>query len=595
VRSWRRVGALFGFWGPPDRTLLERMAAALRHRGRGTPVLVEQPWGSLGFDAPPDDVPRVGTLAGAWEDGATAFALCGDPRDSAGSPMRADDRSPTHARAELARAWREQGTAALAGVHGSWVAAILEPRRLVLARDHVGERSLSWTRMGSRVLFASEPKGLWSLPGFTRRPSLPALAQYLAYSFVPGPTTMLADVFALRCGCALSFDGGDPSEHRFFDFESIATDDAVDEQEWAERFRAVCGEAVAVRLPARGDVGLFLSGGLDSSVIAAELVRRAPARVHSFSIHFGPKRPSELPFARAVAERCGTEHHEIELRPRDFLPRFREVAWHLDDPIGDPITVPNFELSRRVAAITRHVFNGEGGDPLYGGPKNLPMMLAHWYGGVDHGPGSRERTYVASFRRAHDELDRLLTPEARREIDVERDLVAPLTPLLHAERPPTLLGKLQAANIRLKGAHLILPKVERMTAAAGLAIQSPLFDPRLVELSFAMPGRMKLRDGVEKWVMKQAYADALPDAVTWRPKSGMRVPVHDWFLGEMRGFARELLAPRRLRANGLWSPERVKQILAYDREQPGGRYGLKLWMLLAFETWRSLVVDGESP
>lgn len=585
------MGALFGFWGPPDRALLERMAAALRHRGRGAPVLVERPWGSLGIDPPPAHVPRTGALAGAWDDGDTAFALAGDPQ------AFASDREPASARGALAQAWREHGPAGLAALRGPWVAALLEPRRLVLARDHVGERSLAWTRMGGRVLFASEPKGLWSLPGFTRRLSLPALAQYLSYSFVPGPTTMLADVFALRCGCAVVFDGdgGEPTEHRFFDFESIATDDTTDERAWAERARAACGEAVAARLPRGGDVGLFLSGGLDSSMIAAELVRRAPARVHTFSIHFGPKRPNELPFARAVAERCGTEHHEIELRPRDFLPRFREVAWHLDDPIGDPITVPNFELSRRVAGITRHVFNGEGGDPLFGGPKNLPMMLSHWYGGLDHGPGSRERAYLASFRRAHDELDRLLTPEARREIDVERDLVAPLTPLLHAAAPPTLLGKLQAANIRLKGAHLILPKVERMTAAAGLAIQSPLFDPRLVELSFAMPGTMKLRDGVEKWVLKQAYADALPEAVTWRPKSGMRVPVHDWFLGEMRRFARELLAPRRLRAHGLWSPARVKQILDYDREHPGGRYGLKLWMLLAFETWRSLVIDGEAP
>lgn len=588
------MGALFGFWGPPDRALLERMAAALRHRGRGAPKLVEHPWGSLGLDASPAEVPRTGALAGTWSDGDRTFALAGDPR------AFADDREPATARPALARVWIDHGPAALGKLRGPWVAAILEPRRLVLARDPVGERSLAWTRMGARVLFASEPKGLWSLPGFTRRPSLPALAQYLSCSFVPGPATMLANVFALRCGAALAFDGGEPSEHRFFDFESLAPKDeagdgAVDEREWAARARAACGEAVAARLPGRGDVGLFLSGGLDSSVIAAELVRRAPARVHSFSIHFGPKRPNELPFARAVAERCGTEHHEIELRPRDFLPRFREVAWYLDDPIGDPITVPNFELSRRVAGITRHVFNGEGGDPLLGGPKNLPMMISHWYGGLDHGPGSRERAYLASFRRAYDELDRLLTPEARREIDVERDLVAPLTPLLHAEAPPTLLGKLQAANIRLKGAHLILPKVERMTAAAGLAIQSPLFDPRLVELSFAMPGTMKLRDGVEKWVLKQAYADALPPEVTWRPKSGMRVPVHDWFLGEMRGFARELLSPRRLRANGLWSVERVKQILAYDREQPGGRYGLKLWMLLAFETWRSLVIDGESP
>lgn len=359
---------------------------------------------------------------------------------------------------------------------------------------------------------------------------------------------MLADIFSLRCGHALELelelDASTERSTKFFDFESIAGAAAgaaadTDAEVWARATQQALAQATAERLPRSGDIGLFLSGGLDSSIVGVELARHAPGRVHSFSVHFGAKLPNELEFARVVARRLGTIHHEIELRPRDFLPRFREAAWHLDDPIGDPITVPNFELSRQVASITRHVFNGEGGDPVFGGPKNLPMMLGHWYGGVDHGPGSRERAYLSSFRRAYDEVDRLLSPEARAQIDPQRDLTLPLTGLLHAERPPTLLGKLQAANLRLKGAHLILPKVERMTAAAGLAIQSPLFDPRLVELSFAMPGPMKLRDGVEKWVLKRVYASALPPEVIWRPKSGMRVPVHDWFLGEMRGYARE--------------------------------------------------------
>lgn len=257
--------------------------------------------------------------------------------------------------------------------------------------------------------------------------------------------------------------------------------------------------------------------------------------------------------------------------------------------------MPNFELSRIVAGSVGHAFNGEGGDPVFGGPKNLPMLVAHWYGGVDHGPGSRERTYLSSFRRAYDEIDRLLTDDVRQQIDIERDLLSPLTPILHGDRPTTLLGKLQVANVRLKGAQLILPKVERMTAAAKLAMASPLFDARLVELAFAMPGRMKLRDGVEKWILKAAWGDALPASVVQRPKSGMRVPVHDWFKTEMRPLARELLSERRLARGGIWNPKRVAQILDYDVDQPGGRFGLKLWMLLAFETWRSLVLDGESP
>jgi len=591
------VGAAFGFWGPPDRGLLAAMAANLRHRGRGTPVFVERPWASIGYDPAPDDVPRLGALAGHWRDGDVDVVLAGDPSSVDGVQYGAEGEPgvAVAGRRALVEAWRARGITGLASLSPPWIAAILEPGRLTLARDHVGMRQLAWGRFGDRVLFASEPKGLWRLPGFPRRLHLPALAQYLACSFVFPPHTMLADVFALGCGHALVLDDAGVHERGFFDFESIPEDPAVDEPTWSSRTAGALAQACRERLPGRGDVGLYLSGGLDSSIVGVELARAAPGRVHSFSIHFGAKLPNELGYARAVASHLGLEHHEVALRPRDFLPRFREVAWHLDDPIGDPITVPNFELSRRVAATTKLVFNGEGGDPVFGGPKNLPMMLSHWYGGVDHGPGSRERAYLTSFRRAYDELDRLLSPEARAQIDPDRDLVAPLTARLHADRPPTLLGKLQAANIRLKGAHLILPKVERMTAAAHVAIQSPLFDPRLVALSFAMPGAMKLRAGVEKWVLKRAYADALPAEVIARPKSGMRVPVHDWFLGDMRGHARALLSRRRVEQHGLWSYLRVAQILAYDREQPGGRYGLKLWMLVAFETWRALVLDGEAP
>jgi len=584
------VGALFGFWGPPDRDLLEALARNLRHRGCGRPRFIERAWGSLGVDAPAGDVPSPDddvAVTGLWSDTAD-FAIAGRP-----VPGPAVASVPT--RRELAARWRASGTEIARVLGAPWIAAVLEPTRLVLLRDQVGMRSLVWARHAGRVVFASEPKGLWQLARFPRRISAPSLAQYLACSFVPAPATMLADVLAVPCGHAVEIDDHATRTSSTFDLATIAIDEACDEDAWVERIRGALGRAVEDRLPRDGEVAVFLSGGLDSSVVAAEVARRARGGVRTYSIHFGAGRANELDFARQVAERLGTVHEEVELAPTAFMPRFREVAWHLDDPIGDPITVPNFELSRKVAATVRHAFNGEGGDPVLGGPKNLPMLVSHWYGGVDHGPGTRERNYLASFRRAFDEIDRLLLPDMRQQIDVERDLLAPLTPLLHGDHPATLLGKLQVANVRLKGAQLILPKVERMTSAANLVVASPLFDARLVEVAFAMPGRMKLRDGIEKWIMKRAWRDALPAAVIDRPKSWMRVPVHDCFKAEMRPMAQALLSPRRLAQGGIWNPARVAQILDYDVDQPGGRFGLKLWMLLAFETWRSLVIDGESP
>jgi len=221
------------------------------------------------------------------------------------------------------------------------------------------------------------------------------------------------------------------------------------------------------------------------------------------------------------------------------------------------------------------------------------MMLQHWYG-VPREKNFRERAYLASYRRAYDECTRLLHEDVCERIDWSRDLESVLTP--HFEETPLrcFLNKLMAINIRLKGAHLILPKVERMLAASGLTPLSPLFDEDLIRLSFQMPPRMKLRHGVEKWALKRAFDDALPAEVIARPKSGMRVPVHFWFRGEMRRTARRTLSPRQLRRDRIFNVDRVKQLLKYDIDEGAGRYGMRLWMLMTFELWRRQTVEGSS-
>ena len=123
-----------------------------------------------------------------------------------------------------------------------------------------------------------------------------------------------------------------------------------------------------------------------------------------------------------MAQRIGSTHHEVLLEPKDFLPRLREMIWQLDDPIGDPITMPNYELARRVASKHRVVLNGEGGDPCFGGPKNIPMMLHHWYGGLERGQNFRERRYLESYRRAWEEIEFLLSDDVRRQINIEHEI-----------------------------------------------------------------------------------------------------------------------------------------------------------------------------
>ncbi|MFK7765662.1 MAG: asparagine synthetase B [Mariniblastus sp.] len=477
------------------------------------------------------------------------------------------------------------------------VAAVSAEAELFLCRDGAGARTIYYATFKDRFYFASEPKAIWSTPEFPRKIDPNSIAKYLTFSFVPNSETMLRDVFELPAGHILHrTPDGTIVIRRFFEFEKTRQINLADGDSWADKFRETFAGTIRDRLAlTNGDPHLFLSGGLDSSIVAAELknqIEGTPRKIRTFAMHFGADYPNELEFAKSVADRIGTEHMEVLIEPKSFLPNLRKMVWHLDDPIGDPITMPNFSLAQTLAGKTDFVFNGEGGDPCFGGPKNIPMMLMHWYGG-EREPLFREKAYLSSYRRAYEELDHLLTPWIDSRID-RSELTSILTPFFECKTPERLLDKLAAINIRLKGAHLILPKVERMLAASGISPLSPLFASEMVEFSFQIPSTQKLGGGIEKVILKDAYRDQLPIDVIKRPKSGMRVPVHFWFQGELKKYARHILSKRHVNRAGIFNHHRVKQLLDYNIEEGNGRYGMRLWMLLTFEIWRRIVVEGES-
>lgn len=563
------------------------MGDVLQHRGRRTLTSKSVPGFTFAFASHLTAQNARKNGVGIATDGADMLAIAGFVLGLG------DARAPSPD--ELLTTIQREGIGVTEQLRGAWVMAVALNGVLHLIRDAVGARTIYHGHHDGRALFAVEPKALLAVSGFPRRIRPSAIAQYFTFSFVPGAATMLQDVDELEAGHRIELDERHSPPQRWFHFERQPSLDLSAEQ-WVARFAELHASAVAERLTVAGsdtEATVFLSGGVDSSAVVAELAAQHVGTIHTHAIHFGPPYRNELDYARAVAERCGTDHHEVEITPAAFLPRLRQAVWHMDDPIGDPITVPNFELARQVSAQTGFVFNGEGGDPLFGGPKNLTMMLHHWYGGLPTDEGFRERAYLRSYRRAYDELPRLLTPAIQSEYSASEHLEGVLRPFFAADTDGQLLHNLLAINIRLKGAHLILPKVERMLGAFGVEPLSPLFDERLVQLSFAMPGPLKLRGGVEKWVLKRAYEGRLPPSVLARKKEGMRVPVHYWFAGEMRRYVRKVLGRRALQRAGLFEPARVKQWLDYATEEGPGRYGIRLWMLLTFEIWRRIVIERE--
>lgn len=493
---------------------------------------------------------------------------------------------------------RARLSAALLALNGFFALMFYDGRSgaLRLVRDAAGERSLYFGHSGRSFYFAVEPYAVLSVPGFPRRLRPAAVAEYLSFSFVPGLRTMLEDLYELPAGHYAEFDTRAPEKapvvFRYFEPELLEQPPRESAEESVSAFRRTLEQCVADRRPASGRTGVFLSGGLDSTIVAGIVQKQSSAPVPAYSLHFGKKYANELDYARAAAQAIGCEHREIEIRPRSFLSRLVKMVRHLGEPIGDPVTVGNFELARQISGDVDFVYNGEGGDPCFGGPKNLVMMMQHWYGGVERDARFRARKYLASYQRCYAELHHIFAPEFRaRWSDAELEDV--LLPFFETERPSTFLKKLLSINMRLKGAHLILPKVERMTGAWALRPLAPLFDRRMVEASHTLPPELILHRSVEKIILKRAFADDVPLEIIERPKSGMRVPVFFWFQGELKRYARKILSRKEIRRAGIFDAERVQQLLRYDIEEGAGRYGIRLWMLLTFEIWRRLVLEGE--
>jgi len=476
----------------------------------------------------------------------------------------------------VAIAWERWQTSVLAKLVGSFCLAVWDRERelLRLVRDPVGARTLYYTPQGATRWAAGDLRSLAPYRSNALDPI--ALRDYLCCAFVPGNRTLWQDVRELGVGTELTWPGDDC--HAYWPLKERL--DAEEKQQslgWhAEQLRSHLNQVVHDSLPA-APVGVFLSGGLDSSAITALAAKFHSQPIHTYSIHFGNPYPNELEFSGLVAKHCGTQHHILEIS----LPRMWEVlpetmAW-LDDPIGDPLTVPNLLLGQMARQQVGVVLNGEGGDPCFGGPKNQPMLINQLYSPVSQ--QDPLQAYLLSFRKCAADLPQLLKPELWAAVQPEPYCFAD-----DLQSSASYLNRLMMLNIKFKGADQILTKVSNLTRAAGVEGRSPLFDRRIVEQSMTIPPQYKLSGVEEKAVLKQAVADLLPEAILNRPKSGMMVPVQAGFQREWQRAARKLLLSRQAAIAPYLNQTLIKQWLNYQGD-PWRRYGVKLWLLVSLELW----------
>lgn len=483
------------------------------------------------------------------------------------------------------------GPAGLAQVSGMFALAIWDGTHLLLLRDPVGTRTLFYTRVAGIWAAASSLRALRRWPRLPARLNFAAVRSFLTFAYLPGDETLLAGVQELLPGCCLrlALNGTATLERYWEPCEGTWNPDDPPEV-YATHLRTLLEDVTRNYLPRDQEVGALLSGGLDSSLVTALAARLHDRPVTTYSISFGDELPNELAYAGLVATHCRTRHRVLSVTGVTVAAYLAEAVAYLDCPVGDPLTVPNMLLARAAADEgIRVLLNGEGGDPCFGGPKNIPMLLFELQRD-DDSPDARSRIYLRAYRKCYDDLPQLLSPAALEALRDAPPLERLVAPYLQSDGMRHYLNRLMHANVRMKGAHHILTKVERLTAACGVEGRSPLFDPAVVAYSFAIPPQFKLAATTEKWVLKQAVRDLLPTTILDRPKSGMRVPVQHWLHGPLRTLAGDLLLGPQARARDLFRPETIRAWLRGEGSL-WPRQGGKLWLVLTLELWLRAYLD----
>ena len=435
-------------------------------------------------------------------------------------------------------------------------------QRLVLARDRLGKKPLAWTRLDDGTLaFASEVKALLAVPGVRRQADIAALDAYLALQYVPGERTGFRDIHRLPPASVMVVDAAGERVERYWRAEQRV--EQLTDELWIERVRDEVSAAVRARLASDVPLGALLSGGIDSAVVVALMASASSRPVRTFTVGFADDRYDERAYARAVAQRYATQHEEIVLEP-DAAATMPRLAEAFDEPLGDEAALPLFlicEAARREVTVG---LVGDGGDESFAGYERYGRLM------------------------------QVFTLQERAELwtDDAKEQIGALTSAGFLLGRPPVEGTtgLQLLDIETYLPGDLLPKSDIASMAHSLELRSPLLDRRVVELGLSLPDSLKKEGRQGKVALRRAFAAELPPEVAGRGKSGFGVPLAEWFRGELRPLARELLLDERARARGWFRPEAVERLLA---EHAAGRAdnGHRLWTLTMLELWQRTHVD----
>jgi asparagine synthase (glutamine-hydrolysing) len=498
-------------------------------------------------------------------------------------------------------------------------------RRLLLVRDRLGVKPLYWAQAGEILVFASEIKSILASNLIEARPNTGVLSEVLATRYTSGTDTLFDGIYKLLPGHRLVFENGRVQVQKYWDLPLDGPDpdlERLDDRTLVDRFRALLQESVRLRLMADVPLGAFLSGGIDSTAVAALMAREMDRPVQTFSVAFADRAFSELEYARQAAHAIGADSHEIVVSEDDFFGALPRLVWHEDEPIAHPSSVPLHFVSALARQHVKVVLTGEGSDELLAGYGKYPRALLNWNAAhlyerwvpravrsrvassvVPRLPGRIGRMARRSFLTLpRNPADMFFDSFAGIPLSVQQAVLHPslasgdaYTPSLdyfyRANGRSGLLDRLLYTDMKTYLVELLM-KQDQMSMSMSIESRVPFLDHVLVEFATRLPQRMKLKGFTTKRILREAVKDLIPQTILTRPKMGFPVPFANWVKGRWNDMAREVLTDRRTHERGVINTVAASQLLD-DHRRGRCAGGDVVWALLNLELWYRTFIDGD--
>jgi asparagine synthase (glutamine-hydrolysing) len=534
----------------------------------------------------------------------------------------------THSDGEaIIHLYEEQGVDCLRELNGMFAIALWDSRakRLLLARDRAGEKPLYYWCGNQTLVFGSEIKALFEYPGIGRAIDPTAVTHYFFYGHFPSPRSVYAEIKKLPAAHRMVVEGGNVQIEAYWRPQDYlrapgqAPVSPQQERDWIEELAVRLRQAAESRLVSDVPLGVFLSGGVDSSTIVAIMSELSPGNVNSFSVNFPEKTFDEGSYSALVAKRFRTQHHVLIADKPSMHQALLTLAEHLDEPVADPAIIPTYLLSRFAREHIKVALSGEGNDELFGGyPTYLGARLADYYlklpsvvrrqvfgrlqrflpvsstavpkglflrrflSHAEKRPAERHHIWFGMFNPS--ELDQLFAPGWEGPKPPSSEIFSPLARVLEGAHCEDAVSEMLYLDFRLYLEDNLLVKVDRSSMACSLELRTPFLDHRLIQFAEGLPSDLRVRRFQMKYILKKAVERWLPREIVYRQKRGFSVPIASWMRHELRPLVDETLAEEKLKRQGMFNPAFVRRLL---NEHWAGKadHRKTLWTLLAFQLW----------